>query len=306
MTDTSPSLPRGKPGAQTWDLLVDGVRHVLRLPPHTPRRPRYLFYRHGIAVRLLHWINALCMLVMLMSGLQIFNASPALDWGISSNPDHHLLSLYADGTDEHFWGMTQIGPWRFNTDGVLGASDTDGVKTVRGFPAWVTLPYQSPDLAMGRLWHLAFAWLLVINGLLYFIYLFWSGHYRELVPTRDDIRHLPREIASHARLQFPKGEAAKHYNGLQRLTYFVVVFVLGPLIVLTGLTMSPTLDSAFPFLLTLFGGRQSARTIHFIVAFSFVGFLFIHIAALIVSAPLNGLRSMITGWFAVEKEGKDV
>ena len=119
------------------------------------------------------------------------------------------------------------------------------------------------------------------------------------------MKQLPHEIVTHAKLQFPRGEAARHYNGLQRLIYFIVLFVLGPLIVLTGLTMSPTIDSVFPFLVWLFGGRQSARTIHFLVAFSFVGFFVVHMLALFLSAPVNGLRSMITGWFAIEKEPRN-
>jgi thiosulfate reductase cytochrome b subunit len=290
-----------------WDDLIDRTRERIGFKPRAPRPPTYLFYRHTIPVRALHWINALCMLVMLMSGLQIFNAHPSLYWGNGADFDHPFVSLTAEGTNEHFWGVTKIGPWKFNTDGVLGASTTDGVNTVRGFPAWATLPYQSPDLALGRLWHFAFAWLLVINGLAYFAYIFASGHFRkELLPTKDDIRHLPHEIVTHAKLQFPKGEAAKHYNGLQRISYFVVICIFAPLIVLTGLTMSPTMDSVFPFLLWVFGGRQSARTIHFLVAFGFLGFFFVHIGALLVSAPLNGLRSMITGWFRIEKDAPDV
>lgn len=292
-------------GPTEWDGLVDRVRAALRLPPRAPKKPTYLFYRHSVPVRALHWINAICMLILLMSGLQIFNAHPSLYWGNASDFDHPFVSLTAAGTNEHYWGVTQIGPWTFNTDGVLGVSDTDGVKTVRGFPEWATLPSASPDLAIGRLWHFAFAWLLVANGGAYFAYVFWSRHYKELVPTAADIRHLPHEIATHAKLRFPKGEAAKHYNGLQRLSYFAVLFILAPLIVLTGLTMSPTMDSAFPFLLWVFGGRQSARTIHFLVAFSFLGFFFIHIAALIASAPINGMRAMITGWFAIEKDKED-
>src|SRR6201999_2555001 len=119
----------------------------------------------------------------------------------------------------------------FNTDGVLGASDTNGVKSVRGFPEWATLPSASPDLALGRLWHFAFAWLLVINGLAYFAYAFASGHFRkEILPKTADLAGLPHEIVTHAKLQFPKGEAARHYNGLQKLSYFVVLCVLGPLI----------------------------------------------------------------------------
>ena len=113
---------------------------------------------------------------------------------------------------------------------------------------------------------------------------------------------LPQEIADHARLRFAKGEAAKHYNALQKLTYFLVIFGLGPLVVLTGLTMSPTMDAAFPFLPWLFGGRQSARTIHFLCAFSFLGFFIIHIVMVVLSGTWNNVRSMITGRYAIEPE----
>ncbi len=290
-----------------WDGLVDRARGLVGLKPRRPKKPTYLFYRHSIPVRALHWINAICMLVMLMSGLQIFNAHPSLYWGNGADFDHPFVALTAEGTNEHFWGVTHIGPWKFNTDGVLGASYTDGVNTVRGFPEWATLPYQSPDLAMGRLWHFAFAWLLVINGFAYFLYSLASGHLvRDLTPTKADIADIPHEIVTHAQLKFPKGEAAKHYNALQKITYFGVVFILGPLIVLTGLTMSPTMDSAFPFLLWVFGGRQSARTIHFLVAFSFLGFFIVHIVMVVLSGTWNNLRSMITGRYRIEGERPDV
>jgi thiosulfate reductase cytochrome b subunit len=293
-------------GGTPWERLVNGVRGLVGLEPRAPK-PSYLFYRHTVAVRVLHWVNALCMLVMLMSGLQIFNAHPALYWGNGADFDHPFVSLTAEGTADNYWGVTKIGPWKFNTDGWLGVSDTAGVKGVRGFPEWVTLPSESPNLAMGRLWHFAFAWLLVINGLAYLGYVFANGHFRkELLPTGADLKNLPHEIVTHAQLKFPRGEEARHYNGLQRISYFVVICVFAPLIVLTGLTMSPTMDSVFPFLLWVFGGRQSARTIHFLVAFGFVGFFFVHIGALIVSAPLNGLRSMITGYFRIEKDDADV
>jgi thiosulfate reductase cytochrome b subunit len=281
---------------------TDGLRTRVGLAPRT-----YLFYRHTIAVRALHWLNAIIMLVMLMSGLQIFNAHPSLYWGNGADFAHPFVSLAASGTQENFHGVTQIGSWSFNTDGVLGASWHEGVKEVRGFPDWVTLPADSPNLALGRLWHFAFAWLLVTNGLAYFAYAFASGHFRaELAPTKTDLAHLPREIFNHVRLRFAKGEEAKHYNGIQRITYFIVIFVLGPLIVLTGLTMSPTMDAAFPFLPWMFGGRQSARTIHFLCAFSFVVFFLIHIVMVVLSGTWNNLRSMITGRYAIEVEDKNV
>jgi len=268
---------------------------------------RELFYRHTGMVRALHWINALCLLVMLMSGLQIFNAHPALYWGQISNFDHPFVSLFGeqDNAGHIVKGVTQIGHWQFNTTGLFGASYEDGQLTARGFPDWVTLP--GPQwLAMGRLWHFFFAWILVINGLAFITYALVKQHaQKDLFPTRADIRHIGREILDHLRLRFPKGEAAKRYNALQKIAYFTVIFVLGPLIVLTGLTMSPTMDSVFPGLLWVFGGRQSARTIHFICAFSFLGFFIIHIVMVVLSGTWNNLRSMITGWYAIEPDEKE-
>jgi thiosulfate reductase cytochrome b subunit len=265
--------------------------------------PHTFIYRHTAAVRVLHWINAAVLLVMLMSGLQIFNAHPALYIGRSADFDHPVLWLTAENDNGKIVGVTQIRSWRFHTTGVLGASEQFGRTTPRGFPAWATLPSLSPELAVGRIWHLSFAWLFALNGLLFVLYAFASGHFsRDLLPRKADIRHLPQEIADHARLRFPRGEAAKRYNALQKLTYFLVIFGLGPLIVLTGLTMSPTMDSAFPFLLFIFGGRQTARTIHFICAFSFVGFFIVHVVMVVLSGTWNNIRSMITGRYAIETE----
>jgi thiosulfate reductase cytochrome b subunit len=262
---------------------------------------REVLYRHTLPVRVMHWINAGVLVIMFMSGLQIFNAHPALYWGRTSDFDHPILSLTAtQDAQGNVRGVTQIGDWHFDTTGVLGASNVDGQPAARGFPDWITLP--GPQwLAMGRLWHLFFAWFLVANGAAFALYAFYSGHFRrDLLPTRTDLGHLPQEIADHARLRFPKGEAAKRYNALQKLTYFAVIFILGPLIVLTGLTMSPTIDAAFPQLLWIFGGRQTARTIHFICAFSFLGFFIIHIVMVVLSGTWNNIRSMITGRYAIE------
>ena len=283
-----------------WSKLrVSADRFVLRRRERGSMRE--MFYRHTLPIRMMHWINAIVLTIMLMSGLQIFNAHPALYWGITSDFDHPILALTATQDDQgNLQGITQIGDWQFNTTGLFGVSNVNGQPAARGFPDWVTLP--GPQwLAMGRLWHLFFAWLLVANGLAFALYAFAGGHFRrDLLPTRNDLGHLPQEIADHARLRFPKGEAAKHYNALQKLAYFTVVFILGPLVVLTGLTMSPTIDSAFPGLLWVFGGRQSARTIHFICAFSFLGFFIIHIVMVVLSGTWNNIRSMITGRYAIE------
>ena len=267
-----------------------------------PAGAHYFFQRHKAFVRVGHWINALCLLVLLMSGLNIFNAHPALYWGNGSNFDHPALMLgaYQDTFGQITKGVAQIGGKEFDTTGVLGASAYGDDLVARGFPAWATLP--GPNwLALARQWHFAFAWILVINAAVFFFFGIRSRHFlNDLIPTRDDLRHLGREIAQHIRLRFPHGEAARRYNGLQKLAYSLVIFVLGPLILVTGLTMSPTLDSAFPLLPALFGGRQSARTIHFLCAFSFLGFFLVHIAMVMLSGTWNNLRSMITGWYAIE------
>jgi len=288
----APSRSTGNRQAPPW------LRKALGL---APLGPHYLFRRHALLTRATHWLNAVILFVMLLSGLQIFNAHPALYWGRTSDFDHPLLSLSARGSDDAVTkGVTQVGPWSFDTTGVLGASRVDGEMTARGFPDWATIP--GPQwLAMGRLWHFAFAWLFVLNGAIFVVYAFWSRHaQRELIPGRDDLAHLPREIADHARLRFAKGEAAKHYNALQKLAYGSVIFGVAPLIVLTGLTMSPTIDAAFPELLWIFGGRQSARTIHFLCAFAFLGFFVVHIIMVVLSGTWNNLRSMITGRYVIE------
>jgi thiosulfate reductase cytochrome b subunit len=122
-----------------------------------------------------------------------------------------------------------------------------------------------------------------------------------LVPSRAEIslRHIGRDFLDHLRLRFPVGEAAKRYNVLQKLAYLGVIFVLAPMMLGTGLTMSPGLDSAFPWLLDLFGGRQSARTLHFLTASVIVLFILVHLSMVILAGPANELRSMITGRFVV-------
>src|SRR5579871_3859000 len=141
--------------------------------------------RHSRLVRICHWVNAICFVVLLMSGMQIFNASPLLTWGQTTNFERPFFSLSAthDGDGNATAGVTTIFGHAFNTTGVLGASlGDDGSLEERGFPAWATLPsYQ--DLALGRRWHFFFAWILVLNGLLYFMNLIFSRHIRDLWPS---------------------------------------------------------------------------------------------------------------------------
>jgi thiosulfate reductase cytochrome b subunit len=264
--------------------------------------PRTEFiYRHALVVRVTHWINVLCLLVLLMSGLQIFNAHSTLYWGSKSEPDRAVLSMRTVQRDDgSYAGLTTVGPWTFNTTGVLGLSGSGEDLESRGFPAWLTLPSYR-DLATGRRWHFAFAWLFVLNGLSYLAYSIASGHARrDLTPTRGELDHIGASVSEHIRFRFPKGKEAKHYNVLQKLAYLAVIFGLLPLVVLSGLTMSPALDAAFPFLLDIFGGRQSARTAHFLCATGIVLFVLVHVFMVFVSGLWNNLRSMITGRYAIE------
>ncbi len=262
-----------------------------------------LVYRHTLWVRISHWINAGALLIMLMSGLQIFNAHPALYWGKTSDFDNPLFSMTAvQAPDGRIKGITWIGKTYFDTTGLFGASEIFGQVTPRGFPSWATLPSWK-SLALGRQWHFFFAWIFVLNGVAFAAYAFIGRHFtRDLLPKKSDLRNLGKDVVDHLRLRFPKGEEALHYNVLQKLAYFSVIYIVAPLIVLTGLTMSPTMDAAIPQLLFIFGGRQTARTIHFICAFAFVGFFVIHIAMVILSGPLNNLRAIITGRYAIDPE----
>jgi thiosulfate reductase cytochrome b subunit len=272
--------------------------------PAHPTEARVV-YRHTLLVRVTHWINALCFVILLMSGLQIFNAHPALYWGLQSTFDRPLLALAAKQEgDDSIKGVTTLFGWSFATTGVLGASrDESGQLTERGFPSWATIPsYQ--DLATGRRWHFFFAWLLVLNGAVYVVNLFARRHLRDFLPSGRELRAIPASIAEHLRLHFPKGDEALHYNVLQKLAYLSVIVAL-PILILAGLTMSPAIDAAFPWLLDVFGGRQSARTIHFIAAFYLVGFVVVHIVMVLVSGFLNNMMSMITGRYAIEENRHD-
>ncbi|WP_346837265.1 cytochrome b/b6 domain-containing protein [Microbulbifer sp. SAOS-129_SWC] len=256
--------------------------------------PRLSSYRHRLPVRISHWVNAACLLILLMSGLQIFNAHSALYWGAASDFDAPWLSIGAVRGTDGLQGRTEILGHRLDTSGFLGTSGDATNPERRAFPAWLTIP--GPRwLAMGRRWHFFFAWVLVINAMLYLIWSSASGHLRELTPTRRDWRGFGRSLLDHLLLRHPSGSAATRYNILQKLAYLTVIFGLGTLIVLTGLCMSPRMDTVLQPLLELFGGRQSARSLHFLAAMGFVLFVAVHLFEVIVTGPWNNLRSMITG-----------
>jgi len=259
-------------------------------------------YRHTLTVRITHWANFLCLTVLLMSGLQIFNAHPALYIGEQSNFDHPILSVTAQERNARLVGVTTLAGTSFTTTGVFGVSKVAGADTPRAFPSWATLPADQ-DLATARRWHFVFAWLFVANGLAYLVYGLTSGHVRQdLLPSPRALRHIGQSLLSHVRLRFPRGEEARQYNVVQQLTYLAVIFILLPLVVVAGLTMSPALDALFHPLAWIFGGRQSARTVHFIAASFIVLFVILHVVMVILSGVYNNMRSMITGRFRLGSE----
>jgi thiosulfate reductase cytochrome b subunit len=266
-----------------------------------------LYYRHALPVRLMHWTNVVALTILLMSGLQIFNSHPALYWGKSSyTATPPILEIHAkNGGEAGMVGVTRVLGREFVTTGVLGVSKApNGQLSARGFPWWATIP-DNQWLSLARSWHFFFAWVLLINGLAYVTYSGGSRHLsRDLAPDRSDWRAFGQSVRDHVRLRHPAGEAAKRYNVLQKLAYLAVIFILLPLIILMGLAMSPWMDSVLPGWVDAFGGRQSARTIHFAVAWLLVAFVLVHVFEVVVSGLWNHLRSMITGRYRIRTEAR--
>lgn len=269
------------------------------LPGATLPSGRVLERRHKFATRLWHWVNLVCMVVLLMSGLMIFNAHPRLYWGsFGAWHDPAWLAIGAkDGV-----GLLQIGSWQWETTGWLGYwPNAEGEMVKRAFPSWATLP-SFYDLALARRWHLTTAW--IFSGALFFYLIasVFNGHlWGDLTPRRRECR--PVEIwqacKDHARLRFEtvRGEI---YNVLQKFAYLSVLFALVAL-VLTGLAMSPAMAASWPWLLDIWGGRQSARSVHFLAAVFIVLFFIVHILMVLLHRPLSQMRGMITGWWPLDQ-----
>jgi thiosulfate reductase cytochrome b subunit len=260
---------------------------------------RPLVYRQSAWTRLTHWLWAAALFFLLLSGLNIFNARPQLYIGQESGfgYDNTIFQIGAVNTPNGPRGYTDIFGHRFDTTGVLGWSGPKGYERPRAFPSWATIPSYY-DLGTARVVHFFFAWVLSATLLAWLLASLFNGHIRrDLVPRLRDLRRLPRDIADHARLKFHHG---RNYNTLQKLSYGVVLFVLLPLMILTGLTMSPSMDTVLPFLTEIFGGRQTARTIHFGIMVLLVLFFAVHMLMVLAAGPINELRSIITGWYRAD------
>ncbi|MEQ8771732.1 MAG: cytochrome b/b6 domain-containing protein [Erythrobacter sp.] len=222
--------------------------------------------RHALSTRLWHWINALAVVVLFMSGLTISNAHRRLYWGHS------------------------------------GFSPEEAWLHVMRFPGWATLPMFRYDLAEARDWHNTAAWLFALGLLAYWIVILLNGHFRR------DVAAGPRAYAPGAIWGTIRGYLTGEnrrtekvdYNPLQRIAYAFVLGVFLPGMVLTGLAMSPGIEPAAPWLVEFFGGRQSARSIHFLFAFALLGFLVVHVAMVFVAGPVKTLGGMI-----VARPGKE-
>lgn len=267
-------------------------------------KPDRLIYRQSIWTRLTHWLWAISLFFLLLTGLQIFNAHPNLYIGDQSGFqfDNSILRIGAENTAEGRRGFTTIFGAKFDSTGVLGLSGEP--PRPRAFPSWATIPSYY-DLGTSRVIHFFFAWVLVVTLLVWLTASLVNGHaWRDVVPKIGDLRRLPADLVAHLRFKF---HHAREYNVLQKLSYAGVLFVLLPLMIATGLAMSPGGNAIFPWLPDVLGGRQTARTIHFIAMLLLVGFFIVHIVMVLAAGPLNELRSIITGWYRIDapREGAE-
>lgn len=217
--------------------------------------------RHARSTRLWHWLSALSVFVMLMSGMGISNAHPRLYWGeYGANADHAWMLLPR-------------------------------------FPGWLTIPGHY-SLSDSREWHLGFAWVFAWWLAAYLIWIVVRAPLRLKyhISLRDiSPRSLVADLIGHVRLRFHPGSAAKPYAPLQKLIYVAMIFGVFPLLIATGLALSPAMDAAWPWLTQVWGGRQSARSVHFILATLTALFIIVHLLMVLASGPVDQIRAMITG-----------
>jgi thiosulfate reductase cytochrome b subunit len=237
--------------------------------PATIVRPR-----HSAVVRVTHWITTLAFLAMLLSGLEILLSHPRFYWGETGNVLTRPLFQFP-----------------------IPASRST-VPTGYGY----VLPDQN---GWSRYLHFQSAWVAVLTGLVYGLFGLFQGHFRRnLLPARADLssKELWSVITRHLRLRPAGREEPWSYNVLQRLTYLLVIFVLFPMVIWTGLAMSPAIAAAFPAAVVLLGGQQSARTLHFFITVLLVLFLLVHIVMVCRSGFRKRVRAMISGRSAPDME----
>jgi thiosulfate reductase cytochrome b subunit len=233
--------------------------------------PRRWVYRHGYNVRICHWINAIAFVFLVVSGVHVLLDFPELYWGEVGFRGHDAAFRLAD------WGLS------WEEAGELG------------------------NRKWGRNYHFLFAWVFVLNGIVYLLWNLWTRHFRrDMVPARAELsaKHLQEDVREHLRFRPPRGVAAHRYNTLQKLSYLAIVFVLAPFMFFSGLAQMPAFEAIAPELIDLFGGRQTARTLHVICMVLMVLFLLVHIFQVFVAGVVNEFRSMVTGRYALPEDEK--
>ncbi len=263
-----------------------------------------LIYRQNRWTRVTHWIWAVSLFFLLLSGLQIFNARPWLSIGKETGFQYNnsFVKIGSTTQGDVRSGYTELFGTRFDTTGYLGLHGSGDEAVSQAFPPALTIP-SNRDLGTGRVVHFFFAWILVLTLTTWLIASVSKGRVRgELLPDRTDLKSLPQDIKDHARLRF---HHTGKYSVLQKLAYCGVLFVLFPAIIITGLAMSPGFNAFMPFLNDLLGGRQTARTIHFIAMALLVGFFVIHMLMILAAGPINEMRSIITGWYRTDPTSKN-
>ncbi len=215
--------------------------------------------RHTLSTRIWHWINAVALIVLFMSGLNISNAHRYLYWG-----DY-------------------------------GYDPADAWTVVIRFPGWATIPGYY-DLAAARDWHSIGAWVFAVALLGNWIAMLINRHFaRDIMTSAGDWRPsaLKQAVGDHLKRRF--SEDRSKYNSLQRISYGLVFGLLLPMMVFTGLAITPGFEPAAPWLVDILGGRQSARSLHFLVAWALFGFFVVHIVMVLLAGPLRQTWAMIAG-----------
>ena len=239
--------------------------------------------RHELWVRISHWIGAASILVLAFTGLAILMVHPRLYWGETGNDlTPALIELKISRNYKH-GGWTPATPISQAAGSQVTASRTYDIFNQNGW---------------ARSLHFLAAWCLVIPGLLYLVNGLASGHFfSHIFPRGTDLatRHLYTDMRNHLRLRIPAATGGPQYGALQKIAYSIVVFVAAPLMVLTGLTMAPAVTAALPSLLTVFGGYQSARTVHFFAFAALTVFAIGHVAMVIWSGFRRQMRGMTLG-----------
>ncbi len=258
-------------------------------------------FRHSVTVRLTHWIGAFAFILLVLSGFAIFNAAPYLDASDLSNPAHRVLAFGSvDKPDGSHAGVTTVFGHDFTTTHLFGYTDDgQGGEAPRAFPGWLTWPaYQ--DLAGARVWHFFFGWVMVLVGTIYLVVGLLRRDLALLIVRPSDFPKMWPMQAYYLRLRKDPPPHGK-YNPLQKAGYTVVLFVLCPFIVLTGLALSPGVDAFAAPLTTVLGGRQFARTWHFLATLALVAFLFGHVFLVASTGFFNNMRSMTLGTYRLGK-----